>query len=171
MACRGHYTALLPEEAFTLLHLTGVDRRLEFLDSLFISAEADGRILLVDKSWDAMHRILCDGWLDAQHGDVARRACLIGGQQPSTRPDWIVSYVEPALVKTVVVAIEGISRDWFRTQYFSLNRIPPGFWVHRYEIELSELDFEYTWHYFREVRRFYAMAANRGFATVFLVDQ
>jgi hypothetical protein len=144
---------------------------LEFLESLFASAEADGRILLVDKSWDAMHRVLCDGWLDAEHGDEGKRACVLGARQLSDRSDHIISYVEPGLAKRVVAAIDSVTQDWFRSQYFSLSRIPPGFCVHRYEIDLTELDFEYTWEYFVEVRGFYRMAASRSLATVFVVDQ
>jgi hypothetical protein len=125
----------------------------------------------VDKSWDAMHRVLCGGWLDFEHGDEALRACVLGGRQLSDRDDHIISYVEPSLVKRVADAISGLSEAWFRCQYFALDRNPPGVFVHRYEVELSEQDFEYTWAYFTEVRAFYQRAAQRGLATVFEVDQ
>lgn len=171
MACRGSYSALLPQEAATLLEMVDVEQRLEFLESLFQTALADGRILLVDKSWDAMHRVLCDGWLDFKHGDEPRRACVIGGRQLSNRSDWIISYVEPNLVKQVAASIDGVSREWFTWQYFALDRMPSGFWVHRYDAELCDVDFEYTWEYFVEVQGFYRMAAGRGLATVFAVDQ
>ncbi|MBP3954107.1 DUF1877 family protein [Gemmata sp. G18] len=173
MACRGYYTALLPQEASTLVKLTDVDSRLEFLDSLYASADADHRIQSVDKSWDAMHRCLCDGWLDAEHGDETKRACVLGARQLSDRPDWIISYVEPRLAKRVVAAIDGLTRDWFKEQYFSLDRNPPGVGVHRYEMYLvdTEIDFDYTWEYFVQVRDFYQRTVNRDLAIVFQVDQ
>jgi hypothetical protein len=153
------------------LQLADVALRLEFLDSLYDLAKADNRVLSVDKSWDAMHRALCGGWLDAEHGEQAKRACVIGGRQLSDCSNWIISYVDPALAKQVVEAITGISHDWFRLQYFSLDRIPHGFWVHRYKVALTEQDFDYTWEYFSAVRDFYHMAISRGLATVFVVDQ
>jgi Domain of unknown function (DUF1877) len=173
MACRGWYTALLPQEASTLLECGDVDRRVEFIDSLYVSAEADKRLQSVDKSWDAMHRCLCDGWLDHEHGEEARRACVIGGRQLSDRADWIISYVEPVLVKCVADAIGDITRSWFQLQYSEFGRNPPGPRANRYFVELvdPEADFEYTWEYFEQVREFYKRAAKRRLATVFIVDQ
>jgi hypothetical protein len=173
MACRGWYIALLPQEAAMLLALTDVDERVEFLNSLYTEAEADGRQQSVDKSWDAMHRCLCNGWLDAEHGEEAKRACVIGGRQLSDRPDYIISYVEPGLVQRVAAALEGITREWLLSQYFSLGENPPGAGVHRYEMYLvdTEVDSEYTWDYFVQVKDFYQRAAKRGLATVFVVDQ
>jgi hypothetical protein len=153
--------------------LPDVDSRLEFLASLHASAKADGRRLFVDKSWDAMHRCLCDGWLDAEHGEESMRACVLGGEQLSDRADWIISYVEPALVKRVADSIGGLARDWFESQYFSLDENPPGVGVHRYEMYLvdPEPDFEYTWENFVKVRDFYRRAASRRLAILFQVDQ
>ncbi|MBL8821265.1 MAG: DUF1877 family protein [Planctomycetia bacterium] len=171
MACRGYFTALQLPEAATLLELKSVDERLEFINSLFAIAENDGRVLLVDKSWDAMHRCLCGGWLDAKHSDESMRSCVMGARQLSNQANWIISYVDPDLVRRVNNAINAIEQPWFRSQYFALGRIPRGFMVHRYEIELTETDFEYTWEYFVEVKNFYRAAVHRGLAIVFAVDQ
>jgi hypothetical protein len=172
MACRGWYTALLPAEAATITTAADVDVLLAKLEDLYSIADADGRILSVDKSWDAMHRVLCGGWLDTKHGDPMLRACVIGGRQLSSRRDWIVSFVDSPLVIEVVKAIAGIQEDWFRDQYFALHRKPAGwFGVHRYEAELTQEDFDYTWAYFVDVRDFYGRAADRGLSTVFSVDQ
>ena len=173
MACRGWYIALLPQEATAFLALTNVDRLVEFLDSLYTAAEADGRQQSVDKSWDAMHRCLCDGWLDAEHGEEAKRTCVLGGRQLSNRRDYIISFVEPDLVRRVAAALEDITREWFLAQYSSLDQNPPGEGVHRYETYLvdPEVDSAYTWRYFVQVRDFYRTAAERGLATVFVVDQ
>jgi hypothetical protein len=171
MACRGWYTALTMHEATCLLSLDVIDARVELLDSLYQNADADARILLVDKSWDAMHRVLCDGWLDAKHGDEALRSCVIGGKQLSNRADWIISFAECDLVKRISAAIDAISEDSFREKYFRLDRMPSGFFVHRYEGEIGDLDFEYTWGYFEDVRHFYRVAGKRDLACVFAVDQ
>lgn len=171
MPCRGWYTAVLPNEATAILSTADVDELLETLNDLYPAADADGRIQSVDKSWDAMHRVLCGGWLDASHGDASRRACVIGARQLSNRSDWIMSFVDPPLVTKVVEAIAGVEKAWFHDQYFALHHNPPGNRVHRYEVDLTEEDFEYTWAYFTEVRDFYRRAAERGLATIFSVDQ
>src|SRR5919107_1280715 len=102
MACRGWYTSLLPHEANAIRSSVNVDQLIEALNDLYPIADADGRILAVDKSWDAMHRVLCSGWLDDVHGDSARRACVIGAKQLSDRDDWIISFVDAGLVKDVI---------------------------------------------------------------------
>ena len=146
MACRGWYIALLPEEASKFLGLTSVDNRVEFLNTLYTPADADGRQQSVDKSWDAMHHCLCGGWLDTEHGEEAKRACVIGGRQLSDRGDYIISYVEPSLVGVVAAALEGVTREWFLSQYSGLDRNPPDPGAHRYETYLvdADVDYEYT---------------------------
>ena len=171
MACRGWYTALLPAEAEEILSIEDPSEVWERLDDLFPAAEADGRILLVDKAWDAMHRVLCGGWLDLTHGDPVLQCVVIGGLQLSNESDWIISYVEPAMVSRIVEKIAGIEKSWFREQFFALDRNPSGAHAHRYEGPLNEDDFEYTWSYFTDVRDFYGRAAERGLATVFGADQ
>lgn len=174
MSCLGHFKALLPQEATQLLALSDVDTRVEFIHALDDITIADGRRQSVEHSWDAMHRCLCDGWLDAEHGEEARRACVLGGRQLSDRSDWIISYVEPDLVQRVAAAIEDLTEEWFEEQYFGLCSNPPGEGVHRYETYMIRdlgADFEYTWEYFVDVRAFYQRAANRTLATVFMVDQ
>jgi len=171
MACRGWYTGLLPDEADALLAASDVQDRVELLNSFYLAADQDGRIQTVDKSWDAMHRILSGGWLDFEHGDEVLKACVIGGRQLSERNTWIMSYVWPNLVKRVSDAITDLSRDWFRSQYFALYTNPPGLFVFRYEVDLDEQDFEYTWEYFTMARDFCGRMAERGLASVFAADQ
>jgi hypothetical protein len=171
MACRGGYLALLESEALTLLALESVDDRLEYLNSLYETADSDGRQLTVDKSWDAMHRVLCGGWLDSEHGDIELRSCVIGGQQLSEWDGHIISYVPSAMVARVAAEIQRITEPWFRQRYFSLDRLPSDSGAMRYDYPLSDEDFEYAWVYFQEVQQFYQNAARRGLAVVFDVDQ
>jgi len=116
--------------------------------------------------------VLCDGWLDDHHGEVTLRACVLGGNQLTERDDWILSYVQPDLVKRVSARIDEIDEAWFRSRYFLLDELPEGVtgsW--RYQLKPSEQDFEYMWSYFGAVREFYKRAATRGLAVLFAVDQ
>jgi hypothetical protein len=173
MACRGSFKALRADEAASFLAMADVDDRLEFLHDLYTQLDAENRWLSVDKAWDAMHRCLCDGWLDAEHGEEARRACVLGAKQLSDRPDWIISYVEPELVQRVSASIKEISREWFLEQYFALDKNPLDPDAHRYMLEWvdTEIDSEYTWDYFVEVRQFYFRVAEQCLAVVFTADQ
>src|SRR6185437_903262 len=171
MACRGWYTALLPAEAEEILAIDDAAEVWELLDDLFTAAEADGRILLVDKAWDAMHRVLCGGWLDLSHGDPVLQCVVIGGMQLSNQSDWIISYVEPAMVSRILEKIAGIEKSWVREKFFALAHHPSVARAQWYEGPLDEDDFEYTWSYFTDVCEFYRRAAERGLATVFGADQ
>lgn len=171
MACRGWYTALLPDEQTAVTTAPDLDELLQKLNEIYPTADVDGRIQSVDKSWDAMHRVLCGGWLDTTHGDKVLRACVLGGRQLSSRNDWVISFVEAPLVAQIAEATADLNEPYFREQYFALHRDPPGLRVRRYEIELTQEDYEYTWAYFTEVRDFYRRAAKRGISTIFAVDQ
>jgi len=63
------------------------------------------------------------------------------------------------------------TNHWFREQYYLLNQNPKGVGIHRYECELNETDFEYTWSYFSEVKEFYRQMSERDMTVVFAVDQ
>jgi hypothetical protein len=93
MSNRGCYTALLPDEAADLISAASVDGSHEYLNLLYLSAAADQRVLSVDKSWDAMHRVLSDGSLGLKPESNLIGAAVLGGRQLSARNDWIVSYV------------------------------------------------------------------------------
>lgn len=171
MPCRGSFYAIRLDEEAELLATPDLDELLEVVDGLFEVSSREGRQLSVDKSWDAMHRVLTDGWLDAKHGDPVLRQCVLGGQQLSDRNDWIISLVSRFEVPRVLAAIQPLMRDWFRERYFRLHERPAGWFAHRYEYDLSETDFEYTWSYFTEVRGLYQRAAKDQLSVLFMVDQ
>jgi hypothetical protein len=176
MACRGWFCSLDESEATDLLRARDAA---EFLNDLYGRINGD-RIVPVDKSWDAMHRCLCGGWLDDVHGESALRSFVLGGQQLVTQSDYIVSFVPASQVPSIANRASTVTKDWFMRVYFDLSRIPHrpqgifGFFrpaPRRYEGPIGETDFEYTWSYFEEVREFYARAAASGYATAFCVDQ
>ena len=171
MACRGWLTALRFHERLIVQIATDTTKLAAYLNSLYPAADADGRVQLLDKSWDAMHRVLCDGWLDYTHGDPLLRRCILGGQPLSRSEDWLISYVPPRWVRRMPARLALIDQAWFRERYFALDRTPAGPEAFRYDYELSEQHFEGTWEYFTFAREFYASAARRGLGTVFAADQ
>lgn len=124
----------------------------------------------MDKSWDAIHRCLGDGSLrNAQPALMAK--AVLGGRQLSSRSDWVISYLDAAEVKQVAAALPAIDQAEFRRRYFGLKKKFLWFDLTEFDGPIDEQDFEYSWSYFEDMRRFFEKAAVSNRATVFAVDQ
>jgi hypothetical protein len=75
----------------------------------------------LDKSWDGIYRSLTDGELEYDNGLYPLNHAILGGQQLYDGDDYIIAYVEPAKVGDVALALQGISDDNLRTQYWKIN--------------------------------------------------
>lgn len=170
MACRGVFFALSKEDESKLLTAAGSDTIVEI-----ITEEIEGRwdeawLQEMDKSWDAIHRCLGDGTLRNAQPAVTAKA-VIGGRQLSSRSDWIISYLTAEEAKQVANALLPIDQPEFRRRYFALKK--KFWWFDRteYEGEIGEEDFECSWAYFEDMRKFFTKASAAGRAVVFTVDQ
>jgi len=81
-----------------------------------------------------------------------------------TGSDYIMSLKNPAQVRDVAAALSCLDEAGFRRRYFAIN-------PKRYEVDLSEEDFAYTWDWFQEVRDMYTRAAKAGRWVLFTADQ
>ena len=168
MACRGVHFAIPDEEAQRLIAAVGNDERVVYIVQEEIEQKWDeAHLCQSDKAWDAMHRCLSDGTLQLNCGSYPLTHCVLGGEQLHEGDDYIVSFVTAKQVSDVAQALLSLTKEWFRERYFAIDQndygMPPGFDY--------ELDFEYTWGYFEEVRNFYQKAANEGRAVIFSADQ
>lgn len=64
----------------------------------------------------------------------------------------------------MAAVLPGITEDTLRRRYFAIDQEDYGFPV-------TEEDFQYTWHWFHEVREFWLRAASEGRYVLFTVDQ
>lgn len=163
MACRGVYFALTDPEAERLLTARGDEAVIQVIQE-DIEARWDRDWLLeVDKAWDAIHRCLTDGTLRCESGTVLEK-CVLGGRQLHSGADYIVSFLTPDEVMAAAEATREITKDWFTGRYYGLDATG-------YDGPIGEVDFEYTWENFDELRRFLDSAREAGRPVVFTVDQ
>ncbi len=169
MACRGVYFALTTEESQRLLAASS-DQVVDIIKEEIEQRWDKEWLEEADKSWDAIHRCLTDGSLRCR-GKVVLEKFVLGGKQLYDGNDYIVSYLPPDDVKTVSAAAGSITIDWFRLKYFGLKKLVLGIDISDYGGHIGEEDFEYTWTYFLEIRKFFQKAAAAQRPVIFTVDQ
>jgi hypothetical protein len=162
MSARGVHFAVTRSQARALL-AAKTDRKLMGLIEEIEEAWNRPFLAESDKAWDAIHRCLTDGSLLYESGAYPLNHCVCGGRQLFRGRDYTVSYVTAGEVKDVAAALAKVTKVWMRKRYDSID-------PDEYEFELGDEDFDYTWHWFLVVRRFYKKAAEAGRAVVFTVD-
>ncbi|MCY1139588.1 DUF1877 family protein [Actinoplanes sp. Pm04-4] len=117
-----------------------------------------------DKAWDAIHRCLSDGTLGCGRHLSPLDMAVLGGLQHHEGEDYVVAYLRDGEVAEVAASLAVVDREWMRRRYDRIDAT-------EYQAELSDEDFDYTWHWFTQVRTFYLKAAAAGRAVIFTVDQ
>lgn len=167
MSCLGVLFAV-EQNTVEKLKNTLVDDRPDFI------AELEGemfenfpeRVYELDKSWDAMHRLLTDGTLSFYAGGMG--LALLGGQiiyyDEPQHTDYIITAKAPQQVKEVSKLLDKLSDGEIRRRYFA---IPDD----EYGEYKSEEDYEYTYEYLTESKTFWHYAAENGLWVLFTADQ
>lgn len=156
---KGIHFAVPPAEARRLLEAEGDDAVREILEDFEERSEAAPRLEL-GTVWDPIHRCLSNGTLFYDEGEYPLNHAVLGGRHLYSGDDRIVSFVDAAQVPEVARALQGVSEDWFRERY---QQIDPD----DYEGPYGEEDLRRAWEGFRDLRRFFARAAEEGRAVVF----
>jgi len=167
MSCLGVHFAITPDEALRLRSIPDEQGRLDFvvenLEGTYFHQAPEFKAES-DRSWDAMHRALTDGELSSDGGSYPLNHVVLAGERLYTRSDYIMRLKGPDQVRDIAAALAMIDEEEFRRRYSAIN---PA----RYDGELSEEDFGYTWSWFREVRDLYARAGQSGRYVLFTADQ
>ena len=152
MGVRAVHFALTAEESSRLMdtpHMTD-DMVMAFVE------EIEGRwdkewLQETDKAWDAIHRCLTDGKLE--YDDTPLHMCVLAHDNLLDDDDgYTVCHADADEVKQVAAAIAGIDAAEMRQRYDAIDPKEYGF-------PLTDDDFEYTWHWFVELREFFNRAA------------
>ena len=166
MACRGLFLSLSDDEVEQLRRIgkdsARINRLHEMEEEYF--ARMEQRKAECDKSWDAMHRTLTNGRLTPDGGTYPLNHVVLGGHSLYSGGDYIFVLKTAEQVRDVAAVVPAMAKSEFRSRYFA---IPQSSYLH----PLEELDFEYTWAYFEDVRAFWLLAASEGRQVVFVVDQ
>ena len=167
MSCLGVHFALTEDEVKRLCAMEDEQERLSYivedLEERYLTKPAT-YAAQSDKAWDAMHRTLADGYLTWDGGHYPLNHVVLAGTLLYTADDYIMSLKDPAQVKDIAAALDGMTENDFRERY---NQIPPG----NYDTELGDDDFAYTWNWFQHVRELYRRAAAEGRHVLFTADQ
>jgi|SRR5688572_6768559 len=167
MSCLGVHFALTEEDVAALRAIEDEQERLSLLQE-----DIEERYLAKpatyaaesDKSWDAMHRALADGQLTWDGGTYPLNHTVLAGELLYTQSDYIMTLKNPAQVRDIANALQGITEAQFRARYDAIDRKSYGF-------HLTDEDFEYTWRWLQNVRELYVRAANEGRYVLFTADQ
>jgi len=159
MAFRGTLHALSPEHKRGLLGSADDAAVLAHLAGL---GDAGSQVL--DEAWEPVHRSLTDGYCRTDNGDYPLALAVLGGRQLYDGEDHIVSYVAPGEVHELIEALDEIDEAEFADRYFLIDE-------EDYDVELDDEGLKVAWAAFTALRAFYERAAERGQATVFVVEQ
>ena len=117
-----------------------------------------------DKAWDAIHRALTDGKLEWSNGEYPLNHVILGGELLYNGDDYIMSLKTPQQVQDVAHALESMTYDVFRVNYFNID-------PDEYGSPVDEGDFGYTWSWFESLKEFWRQAATEGRYVLFTADQ
>lgn len=153
MPSRGVHFALVERDALRLRRARTDERRKAVIAEIEERWESQW-LQETDKAWDAIHRCLTDGDLDC--GSTPRHRVIFADRNLfDDGDDYFISLVTPKRVAAVVPAISSINKAWMRSRYRELGDDYGGY-------PTSDEDFEYTWEWFTQLRKFFVKAAAAG---------
>lgn len=132
----------------------------------------------LDKSWDAMHRMLTDGNLNFENKFPPLCNMIFGGEflyglvrkpsgritQPKGEDDEFIILKTPEQVEKIAKALPNRTKDECRKCYYMIDKEDYGF-------QIDEEDFEYTWTYLQSSLDFWKKAAAEKRYVLFTVDR
>lgn len=167
MSCRGVHFALSELEIARLLSFQNGRDRVSHLFEVIEEEYFDGdkqHVGETDKAWDAIHRTLTDGTLSWDAGAYPLNHVILNGELLDAGDDFIMSLKTPGEVKDIAAAVVAITQEAFRRGFDAIDSTDFGF-------DVDDEEFDYTWHWFENLRDFYQRAATSGRYVLFTVDQ
>jgi len=165
MGCLGVHFAITEAQAHRLLELAGDDAALvDYVKEQIEPAWDEEFLCETEKAWDALHRTLSDGSLDASRGEPPLNQVFFGGRVLNESDGYFVVLLEPAQVADVARAIAPLDEAFLRRRYFSLE-------FGGYQGQKGEQDFEHAWSWFGQLPAFFEKAAAAKRYVIFTVDQ
>ena len=180
MGCLAVLFALREEDVEKLRQVKRGDRAEymhEKIEELFFDQYPEYTCEL-DKSWDAMHRMLTDGNLNFENQYPPLCNVIFGGEflygllrrlsgevvTLEAEEDEYMILKTPQQVAEIAEALPQKTREECRERYYRID-------VQDYGFELVEDDFEYTWEYLQGSIEFWKRAAEEKRYVLFTVDR
>jgi len=158
---RGYHIALSREHAKRLFGQKDDENLRKFLDELIADPAMKKSERLFDSGahWDAMHRCLTEGELDATAGEFPLSHAVIGGKQLHQGGDYVAALVRPDMTNFVADAIGEVEEESLRKSFFGLPS--------SYKGPKDEKAFMAVWLCLQNLKDFYDAAAENLEAVVF----
>lgn len=165
MACLGVHFALTPSQEKKLLDAEKKedgDLVMEIVEEIEEDWDEEFNFES-DKSWDAMHRCLSNGTLNADEGEYPLNIAIFGGRYLPSEENYFVMYIDSKQVKDVSAALSKIDLKWLTERYWKMSD--------DYQDEKSEEDLEYTWENLQKMQKYFEKVATTNRSVIFTVDQ
>lgn len=165
MGCLGVHFAIDAADEAKLLSMSSDDERVGF-----VTEDVEARYFKspfaseTDKAWDAIHRCFDGGQL-TYDADAPLKQVILGGA-PLIEGDYpyIISFKRAEEVQAIANALDGVTKDAMRASHDAIDPVDYG-------SDLGDDHWDYTWHWFEQVRDFYKRAAAANRAVIFTADQ
>jgi hypothetical protein len=95
MACRGVHFAIAQGDVDRLLSAPNDDARLQIVQEDIEDRWDEEWLYQSDKDWDAIHRCLCDGTLNANGGTYPLKPAILNGRQIYSPDQYVMSLATP----------------------------------------------------------------------------
>ncbi|MFM9402272.1 DUF1877 family protein [Myroides odoratimimus] len=167
MSCLGVLFALTKQDVESLLEIKDEEQRLDMLKDVIEEKYFDEYpeyTAEFDKSWDAIHRVMTDGYFDLNNGTFPLSHVIMGGQSLYEDDDYFMILKTPEEVELIWQALQGVTEEWFRERYFMIDSEDYGF-------DVDEDDFRYSWQWFCYSLPAWELAAKEKRYMLFTVDQ
>jgi len=122
--------------------------------------KANSQILDVKRTWDAIHRCLTEGALDAEAGEFPLNHVILGGKKLHNGDDYVAVVVRPDMVTFIAEALHDVKEPDFRKAFFGLAE-------KGYDQPINEKEYSYIWHMVQEIRTFLEYCDEERFAVLF----
>ena len=134
------------------------------------SEKFQNQVAETDKAWDAIQRAFSESECDPSHksGIYPANMVILGGKilygDKMWEEDYIISLKKTHEVADIYQFLHKLEKFQFRDLYFKIDK-------EKYEFDLTEEDFEYTWAWLSETVKFWKLATERKLSVIFTVDQ
>jgi hypothetical protein len=121
-------------------------------------------VLETGTAWDAIHRCLTEGTLDAGAGEFPLNHTILGGRALHQGKEFEARLVRPDMVPHIAEALHHLKREDFHVSYLKIDPADYG-------KALSEKDFDILWNSLQQVRQLFEDAAGERCAVLFTVER
>ena len=162
----GTFFVLTRSDAKELFGLDGDEAVWQFADRYRSSPHdrEDKSVLDCGTAWDPIHRVLTDGTLAHNTGDLPDNHCVLGGRRMHEGADFEVIMVRPDIVSLVAENLQKLKNADFLVKYMALD-------PKQYGQTPNETNGDVIWSMFKLIHQLFEEASAEHAAVLFAVKR